>query len=35
LPIEAFRFGTGTRKFVIVGETHGAPERNTVCLVDN
>jgi hypothetical protein len=32
LPIEAFRFGTGTRKFVIVGGTHGAPERNTVVL---
>jgi len=32
LPIEAFRFGTGTRKFVIVGGTHGAPERNTGVL---
>ena len=32
LPIEAFRFGTGTRKFVIVGQTHGAPERNTGVL---
>ena len=32
LPIEAFRFGTGLRKFVIVGETHGAPERNTGVL---
>lgn len=31
-PIEAFRFGTGTRKFVLVGETHGAPERNTGVL---
>lgn len=32
LPIEAFRFGTGSRKFVIVGATHGAPERNTGVL---
>lgn len=32
LPIEAYRFGTGTRKFVIVGGTHGAPERNTGVL---
>lgn len=32
LPIEAFRFGTGSRKFVIVGQTHGAPERNTGVL---
>ena len=32
LPIDAFRFGTGMRKFVIVGETHGAPERNTGVL---
>ena len=30
--IDAFRFGTGPRKFVIVGETHGAPERNTGVL---
>lgn len=28
-PIEAFRFGKGERKFVIVGATHGGPERNT------
>ena len=28
-PIEAYRFGNGTRKFVVVGATHGAPERNT------
>lgn len=28
-PIEAYRFGTGSRKFVVVGATHGAPERNT------
>ncbi len=28
-PIEAFRFGSGSRKFVVVGATHGAPERNT------
>ena len=27
--IDAYRFGTGTRKFVVVGATHGAPERNT------
>ncbi|MCX6014850.1 MAG: DUF2817 domain-containing protein, partial [Chloroflexales bacterium] len=32
LAIDAFRFGTGTKKFVIVGETHGAPERNTGVL---
>lgn len=32
LAIHAFRFGTGTKKFVIVGETHGAPERNTGVL---
>jgi len=32
LSIDAFRFGTGMRKFVIVGETHGAPERNTGVL---
>lgn len=31
-PIEAFRFGNGTRKFVIVGDTHGGPERNTFVL---
>lgn len=28
-PIEAFAFGTGDRKFVVVGATHGGPERNT------
>ena len=28
-PIEAYRFGTGSNKFVVIGATHGAPERNT------
>jgi hypothetical protein len=31
-PIEAYRFGTGNRKFVVVGATHGSPERNTQVL---
>lgn len=28
-PITAVRFGDGSHKFVLVGATHGAPERNT------
>lgn len=31
-PIEAVRFGSGARKFVVVGDTHGGPERNTFVL---
>lgn len=31
-PIEAVRFGDGARKFVVVGDTHGGPERNTYVL---
>jgi hypothetical protein len=31
-PIEAVRFGNGPRKLVIVGNTHGGPERNTYVL---
>ncbi len=30
--IEAVRFGNGSRKFVVVGDTHGGPERNTYVL---
>ncbi len=30
--IEAFRFGGGPRTLVVVGATHGAPERNTAVL---
>lgn len=31
--IEAVRIGTGPRKFVLVGDTHGGPEANTYHLV--
>lgn len=30
--IEAYRFGNGARTLVVVGATHGAPERNTAVL---
>src|SRR3712207_2232532 len=32
-PITAVRIGTGPRKLVLVGDTHGGPERNTYELV--
>lgn len=32
-PITALRIGTGARKFVLVGDTHGGPEANTYQLV--
>jgi hypothetical protein len=32
-PITAVRIGTGPRKFVLVGDTHGGPEANTYELV--
>lgn len=31
-PIEAVRFGNGSRKLVVVGDTHGGPEANTYVL---
>ena len=31
-PIMAVRFGTGSRKLVVVGDTHGGPEANTYIL---
>ncbi len=31
-PIEAYRFGTGPHRLVVVGATHGAPELNTAVL---
>lgn len=31
-PIQAVQFGTGPRKLVVVGNTHGAPEANTYRL---
>lgn len=31
-PITAVRFGTGPRKLVVIGATHGFPERNTYAL---
>ena len=33
-PIAAVRFGSGPRKLVVVGDTHGGPEANTYILVN-